>query len=63
MKFKFIKPKCENVGAYDLRNISTGDTVELTGHFAEKATNNPDFELVKIKKAKKTNGNSGGDKG
>ena len=63
MKFKFIKPNCKNVGYYSLRNISTGDTVELDGHFIEKATNNPDFELVKTKKAKKTNGNIGGDKG
>ena len=63
MKFKFIKPNCKNVGAYNIENISSGDTVEFTGRFAEKATNNPDFELVKIKKAKKTNGNIGGDKG
>ena len=59
MKFKFIRPDCKKVNAYSLRNISTGDTVELDGYFAEKATNNPDFEL--IKKVKK-NGNSGRNK-
>ena len=62
MKFKFIKPECENVGAYGVSNISTGDTVEFSGHFIEKATNNPDFELVKVKakKAVKKNGDSSG---
>lgn len=65
MKFKFIKPDCKNVGAYGISNISTGDTIEFSGHFIEKAKNNPDFELVKVKakKAVKKNGDSSGNKG
>ena len=63
MKFKFIKPDCENVGAYNVENISTGDTVEFSGHFIEKAQNNPDFELVKAKKKVKKDGDSSGNKG
>ena len=60
MKFKLIKSKCKNVGAYGIENISTGDTIELSGHSAEKARNNPDFTEV-LTKAKK-NGKSSGNK-
>ena len=62
MKFKFIKADCKNVGAYDLSNISTGDIVEFDGYFEEKAKNNPDFEIAKVKskKAGKKNGDSSG---
>jgi len=50
MKYKLIKAGCKNVGAYGVTGLSTGDTFELKGHLAEKANNNPDFELVKSKK-------------
>ena len=60
MKLKLIKLNCKNVGAYGIENISTGDTIELSGHSAEKARNNPDFTEV-LTKAKK-NGNRSGNK-
>jgi len=50
MKFKLIKLGCKDVGAYGGAKLSTGDTFELDGHLAEKASNNPDFELVKAAK-------------
>ena len=58
MKFKFIKTGCKDVGVYDLRDISTNDIVEISGYFEEKAKNNPDFEIVKTKKAGKKHGYS-----
>lgn len=63
MKFKLVKSNCKNVCAYGVENISTGDTVEFTGHFVEKAKNNSDFKLIagKTKKVQK-NGDSGGNK-
>ena len=46
MKFKLIKPDCKDVPAYG-QTASTGETIELDGHLAEKAERNPDFEAVK----------------
>jgi len=63
MKFKFIKSNCENVGAYGVENISTGDTIELTGRMAEKASNNPHFSEVLTRNTKKAkDGDSSGNK-
>lgn len=53
MKFKLIKKGCIDISSYGEEDISTGDVIELTGRFAEKASNNPDFEEV-VKKAAKT---------
>ena len=61
MKFKLIKLKCKNVGAYGVKGISTGDAIELTGHFAEKAKNNPDFSEVLSKTTKKAKAANRGD--
>lgn len=53
MKFKIIKEGCDNVMAYGQPGKSTGDTVDLTGHLAEKALTNPAYELVSVVKATK----------
>jgi len=47
MKFKFIKKVEGSVGAYGIKSLKTGDEVELEGRYAEKASNNPDFEAKK----------------
>ena len=53
MKFKFIKKVDGEVPCYDGKTVKTGDVIELTGHFAEKAKNNPDFEVVRGNTAKR----------
>lgn len=59
MKFKFIKSNCKDAPIYGGQTASTGDHVDFDGHFAEKAKNNPDFELATIKTKKVAkNGNS-----
>ena len=40
-------------GAYGHRAIKKGDVLEIGGHLADKAANNPDFEEVFEKKAEK----------
>ena len=52
MKFKFIKEVDGEVAIYDGQTAKTGDTVELEGFFAEKASSNPDFETVGNKSSK-----------
>lgn len=47
MKFKFIKKVSGAVTAYGVKDINSGDTVDLDGYFAIKAQSNPDFEEVK----------------
>lgn len=46
MEFKFTKEVEGKVSVYDGNKVATGDTIELTGFFAEKAKRNPDFEEV-----------------
>lgn len=46
MKFRFVKKVTGKVIGYDGQKVATGDEVTLNGHFAEKARNNPDYELV-----------------
>lgn len=46
MKFKFIGKKRGVVKSYDGKEIATGEEIELTGHFAEKALINPDYQVV-----------------
>jgi hypothetical protein len=46
MKFKLVKRDCVNRTCYGQPGISTGDTIELSGHLIDKALNNPDYELV-----------------
>ncbi len=52
MKFRLVKEGCVKVNAYHKEGISTGDVVELEGHFAEKANNNPDFKKVATRNRK-----------
>lgn len=47
MKFEFTKAVEGEVGVYDGKKASTGDTVDYEGRFAEKALANPDFRQVK----------------
>lgn len=47
MKFRFVKEVPEPVKNYGGELITTGDVVELTGHLAEKAKTNPNYELVR----------------
>ena len=61
MKFKLIKEGCDNVGAYGVNGISTGDTIELDGLMAEKASNNPDFKHMTRKTKKKADGDESSD--
>lgn len=44
MKFKLVKPGCENSRAYGHDGLKTGDVIELNDHFSRKAMANPDFE-------------------
>lgn len=46
MKFKFVKKVNGDVPVYQGKKAKTGQTVEFTGYFAEKAKRNPDFEMV-----------------
>ena len=56
MKFKLIKKVKGEVNCYG-QMCKTGGTIDLTGPLAEKASNNPDFELIKtVKKAVKKSG-------
>lgn len=47
MKFRLIKEVDGSVPTYDGSLIRTGDTIELEGHFAEKAAHNPDYAIVR----------------
>lgn len=46
-KFKFIKEVECSVNAYGHEGVNTNDTIEIDGHLAQKAANNPDFKEVK----------------
>ncbi len=46
MKFKLVKLGCVNANCYGQPGKSTGDTIELMGHLADKALKNPEYELV-----------------
>jgi len=46
MKFKFIKHVEGEAPCYDGKRVKTGEVIELTDAFADKAKNNPDFEVV-----------------
>lgn len=50
MKFKLIKPNCENTTCYGQEGIKTGDVVEFTGHLIQKARANPNYQEVRDKK-------------
>ena len=56
MKFKLIKKGVKDSQAYGHEGLKTGDTIELTGIFAEKAARNPDFEEVKARKKRANKG-------
>lgn len=47
MKFKLIKQVGGEVPCYGGQTAKTGDVIELDGDLAEKAKNNPDFEVVR----------------
>ncbi len=47
MKFKYVRPDVSNTRIYGHEDVSTGDVIDLEGHFVVKATNNPDLERVK----------------
>ena len=53
MKFKFIKPVEGEVPCYGGKTVKTGDEIELSGHFEQKAKANPDFEVVSGNTAKR----------
>lgn len=58
MKFRYVrKVKGEAIG-YQGYMLATGDEIELTGAFIQKAIANPDYEAVpdyeSVKKSKKT---------
>ena len=46
MKFKFVKRVRGIVKTYEGKEVATGEEIEFTGHFAEKALKNPDYEKV-----------------
>jgi len=46
VKFKFIKKVDGEVAGYQGKTHKTGDVVEFTGPFIEKAKKNPNYELV-----------------
>lgn len=46
-KFKLIKKVDGPVMCYTGNEIKTGDVIELSGHLAEKAKKNQNYELVK----------------
>jgi hypothetical protein len=46
MKFKFVKKVRGVVTSYNGKEVATGEIIELTGHFAQKALLNPDYEQV-----------------
>lgn len=50
MKFRFIRKVDKKVPVYNGNLVKTGDTIELEGHLAVKAQNNPDF--VQARKGK-----------
>ena len=47
MKFRFIKKVEGEVALYQGKKASTGQTVEFTGFFEQKALKSPDFEVIK----------------
>lgn len=49
MKFKFVKNVEGSVPTYNGKKVKTGQEIDLSGHFAEKAKKNPDFEQVEAK--------------
>ena len=55
MKFKLVAKFDEPVRCYTGEMISTGDVIELDGHLAGKAMENPNYETVKgsVKKSAK----------
>lgn len=59
MKFKYVKKVKEPVLSYG-NMVSTGDTVEYKGHFAEKAKRNPNYEIVEDGDKGGTAGSSAG---
>ena len=61
MKFKLIAEFDKPVRCYTGEMISTGDVIELDGHLADKARNNPNYKEVKRgpNKAKKDDDKSG----
>lgn len=52
MKFKFVKEVIGTVPCYGNKQVKTGQEIDLTGHFAEKAKRNPDFEEVVVEPKK-----------
>lgn len=53
MKFRFVRKTDNPVKGYNGTMLSTGDEIELTGHFIDKAISNPDYEAVQPKKTTK----------
>ena len=46
MKFEFVKTVDGEVPTYEGKTVKTGDVVEFSESFAEKALKNPDYKLV-----------------
>jgi len=53
MKFRFVKKVDHPVIGYMGTMLSTGDEIELTGHFIDKAIANPDYEAIQAEAMKK----------
>jgi hypothetical protein len=53
VKFRFITQVDEPVNSYGGVQVSTGDIVELDGPLADKASRNPNYEVVKPGRPKK----------
>ncbi len=47
MMFEFVKKVEVEVKSYNGNMVKTGDVIELSGVFADKAKKNPDYKLVK----------------
>lgn len=46
MKFNFVRKTQGRVKTYEGKTVMTGEEVEFSGHFAEKAMRHPDYVPV-----------------
>lgn len=50
MKFRFVRKVDHPVKTYQGQTVSTGEEIEFTGPFIEKALSHPDYEAVQEQK-------------
>lgn len=53
MRFRFVKKADGRVKTYQGQTVSTGEEIEFTGDFVQKAIANPDYEAVQVESPKK----------